>query len=426
MRFRHWVEERLHRRIFVWFGAAIVMTGATVTLVLMLAVPESGWQGHWARLRRFVGQEYARTWDDPVARDELARSMSRELSVDVVLHDAAGRPIGGGDPGRCRTADLEAPVVRDGRLLGSVSICGRAGRRRPGWLLALGIAVACATLWAFSGIIARRLGRPIGHVAAVAHDIGQGKLQSRVRLGRHRIGELATLADAVNEMASRIERQLRDQRELLAAVSHEIRTPLGHIRILLDGARERAERAEPPDPRALDEIEREVLEIDDLVGELLASSRLSFDTLERRRLDARDLGARALERAGLPDDRLRAPPGSLPIEGDPTLLGRALANLIDNATRHGGGVERLEISTDQSGVTFAVDDRGPGFGPAEIDKVFDPFYRGENRAGAGLGSLGLGLSLVRRIAVAHGGRAWAANREGGGARVAIRVAAPGT
>ena len=100
-------------------------------------------------------------------------------------------------------------------------------------------------------------------------------------------------------MAGKIERQMRDQRELLAAVSHELRTPLGHVRVIGDLL------ASTADPAHLAQLEREVLEMDRLVGELLAGARLDFSAMTPTRLDAAALAATALERSGLPADRLR-------------------------------------------------------------------------------------------------------------------------
>lgn len=282
------------------------------------------------------------------------------------------------------------------------------GRARLGAPILVGIA-----LWLASGVIAWRLTRPLMQVIRVTRDIRDGKLESRIELGRH-AGELGILAQSVNDMAARIEKQIADQRELLAAVSHEIRTPLGHMRILLESARERA-----VDPAMVSDLEREVLEIDRLVGQLLAGSRLDFGTLDRRALDAADLAATALERAGLPAEKLEVTTPDASLAGDPTLLARALANLIDNAQRHAGGAVRLGVRAEESSVVFEVDDGGPGFSREDLGRAFESFYRGRQR---GHGSLGLGLSLVRRIAVAHGGRAWAENLPGGGARVSFSVA----
>jgi len=312
------------------------------------------------------------------------------------------------------------------------------GRARAAALIPI-----CAVLWVASGGIAWHLIRPLLQVIRVARDIGDGKLKSRLELGRHQ-GELGVLSDSINDMAARIERQLSDQRELLAAVSHEIRTPLGHMRILLETARDGG-----TDPAVVAELEREVMEVDRLVGQLLAGSRLDFDAMDRRELDAGELAALALERAGLDLDRLDVSVDGARVTGDPTLVARALANLIDNAQGHGGGLTALRVrrgdgtgghaaSDGEAGgngaasngaggaartaagreVVFEIEDAGPGFAAGELDRVFDSFYRGERR---GHGSLGLGLALVKRIANAHQGRAWAENRPGGGARLAFTL-----
>ena len=105
---------------------------------------------------------------------------------------------------------------------------------------------------------------------------------------------------------------------------------------------------------------------------------------------------------------------------DPTLISRALANLLDNARRHAGGPTLLGVSGDATGVEFVVEDQGPGFAEEDLPRVFESFVRRE-RQGESSGSLGLGLALVRRIALAHQGRVWAENRAEGGARVGMRV-----
>ena len=318
-------------------------------------------------------------------------------------------------------------------VVGSAFLYLTDGRARPAVLIPIG-----AILWMASGAIAWRLIRPLLEVIRVARDIGDGKLKSRLELGRHD-GELGVLSESINDMAARIERQLADQRELLAAVSHEIRTPLGHMRILLETARERGAE----DAMVLD-MEREVLEVDRLVGQLLAGSRLDFGAMDRRELDAGELAALALERAGIDHDRLDVTVEGARVVGDPTLLARALANMIDNAQGHGGGLTCLRVRCGPNGhnlaagsapptvaslsqqelpaispeVIFEIEDGGPGFTPSEIDHAFESFFRGERR---GHGSLGLGLALVKRIAGAHQGRVWAENRDAGGARLAFCI-----
>ena len=285
---------------------------------------------------------------------------------------------------------------------------GAVGRGRGHGLLAM--CAAGVVLWLISGKIAHRIARPLQELLRVADEIGAGRLSARARLPYWHMGEIAYIGSAINDMAARIEKQVGDQRELLAGVSHEIRTPLARIRVLLELGRSRG-----GDPKTFDELEREVVEIDALVGQLLASARLDFADLSVRPLDANDVARRALERAGVAADGVLdvAPDAAPTFDGDATLIARALANLLENARRHAGGVKRLGVRAPAPGaVVFEIDDAGPGFPAA-----------GEQRE-RGEGSLGLGLVLVRRIADAHRGRVIIANRAEGGARVSLELTSP--
>jgi signal transduction histidine kinase len=114
------------------------------------------------------------------------------------------------------------------------------------------------------------------------------------------------------------------------------------------------------------------------------------------------------------------------VSADPTLLRSALANLVRNALEHGGGVSRVAVRRTLEAVEVDVEDTGPGFTEADLPQVFQPFFRGRGTGGGdkpARGSLGLGLSLVERIAQGHGGSARAGNRDGGGARVTLRLPA---
>jgi len=172
------------------------------------------------------------------------------------------------------------------------------------------------------------------------------------------------------------------------------------------------------DSVTLDKVEREIAEVDDLIGKLLANSRLDFGTLTLQTLDPCLLVSRAIERAGLDPSVLRNEAPNVNIKGDPTLLDRALCNLLENAQKHGAGVETVHLSSSGENVRLTVSDRGPGFPQESLERVFDAFYRGD-----GSSSLGLGLSLVERIARAHSGRAWAENRPDGGASVHFEMPA---
>lgn len=408
-----WVRARLHRRLFFWFGAAIILTGF-VTAV-MGNIMGTGYSDS-TRLREFASSQFEQVWDDPGARGELVQRVHDSFDVRVVVEDAKGNVLDatGED---CRRREYAVNVDRAGAPLGQVKICRLGGSGHHGGFL-LVLFAAGLTLWTIAAIVAHRVVRPLRDLVRVTGEIGMGKLSSRVRLGRHHGGEVGELADSVNLMAERIEQQIDDQRELLAGVSHEIRTPLARLRVLAELARERG-----AEPKTLDGIEREVQELDDLVGQLLASSRLDFAAMDKRKLEARAIAAHALERAELEASLLTDTTGGATILGDATLLGRALANLIDNANRHGGKVEGLKLRVADGFVVFDVEDDGKGFTEDFLPRAFEAFTRSSARAEAsrGGGSLGLGLTLVHRIAVAHGGAAHAENREEAGACVGFSV-----
>jgi signal transduction histidine kinase len=397
----------------MWFGATILLT-----VLAAASVVEYGWRHETVRVQAFVGGRFERVWDSPSERDELARAIARDFELSVILEapdHVALATFGAG----CRKTPVHLPVRRDGQIIGYFTACGDRHATGHGWRVALALFVTGLMLWTASSAIARRLSRPMAELDRVARELGHGNFAARVALDRrHRFGEAAALAGTINDMAARVQRHLTEQRELLAAVSHELRTPLARIRLLTEMSRERG-----ASPKVLDDLDREVMEMDALVGDLLASSRMDFAALSRRPLDAVETASRALERAGadptaLVVERENDEAGPIPIQADATLLGRALANLIDNAKKHGGGVETLKVKRANGHVTFEVEDHGSGFVDGEEGRVFEPFYRRSEQ-----GSLGLGLSLVKRIAEAHGGRAYAANRDGGGAKVGVEIPA---
>jgi signal transduction histidine kinase len=192
---------------------------------------------------------------------------------------------------------------------------------------------------------------------------------------------------------------------LLANCSHELRTPLARIRIGL-------ERMSRDEDRALhDELARSIAELDQLIGEMLLSSRLdAMRTLERT--EEVDLPALVAEEAAHFDTPVEG--HEVIIRGDPSLLRRLVRNLLDNAQRHAGGATRVRVGKDAAGnAVLTVDDHGCGVPEDEREKIFEPFYRSA-RSGAATRGFGLGLSLVRQIARAHGGEvSYTALAEGG-------------
>jgi signal transduction histidine kinase len=431
-----YVRARLHRRIFFLLGGSIFLT-ALIFGVSQWSFGGQQWKQEMLAAKTFVSHSFEQVWDQHDARDALGQRMADDLRLDVNLEDASHAPLASfGEP--CTHPMITVPVERAGATLGYAAFCADRLHPRPRGSTLLPVLAAVFVLWAVSGRLARRLTRPYGELARVAHDIGMGKLSSRFSLSPWNAdGEARMLADAINDMAARIEKQMKDQRELLAGVSHEIRTPLARIRLLVELCRAGAsapgevERSEDVgvlrarrlhvEAKTLDEIDREVVEIDALVSELLASSRLDFAALSPHELDSADLASRALERLAVDAGKLRLETASTKLTADATLLARALANLVENATTHGGGLDALVVRTAEGAMIFEALDRGPGFLPGEEARVFESFYQRPGAAPRQKGALGLGLTLVKRIAEAHGGKAFARNREGGGASVGMEL-----
>ena len=412
---RFW-GQTLTRRIYGWFGLTILAT-LTVVAIVMSIIHASGlsaWQKEVNRFETFTGNHLASLWDRPDERDGLIDAMARDLEINARLETPEGQLlIARGPSCDCNLHGRTIKIMRQDQQLGTLTVCKSRRPKAPLFVLIGTLLFVYGVLWLASLKIAREIGRPLRELSQVARALGDGDLSARAVGAEGSADEIRTRAGALNEMAVRIEQQLRAQRRLLAEVSHELRTPLGHLRLIVEILREGGDQR-----RRLDDLEREVVEMDDLVDQLLANSRLDFELRQRQVLSATEVTLEAIERAGL-DPTLLEVLDDCHFEGDATLIGRALANLIRNGSQHGRGVTALRVERRGNDVAFLVEDKGPGLPDDERQRLFDPFVRFDTLAHNG--TLGLGLFLVRRIADAHGGDVIAEQCEGGGARVGFRL-----
>ena len=228
----------LHRRIFVWFGVAIIMSSCVgMAVSTVFGEGNTSWKS-FQGAKRVLANRFEEVWDEPDKRARLGDEIARELNVDVTLRDASGTPlhvIGSA----CSRNDLAVSPSRGGEKIGSVNICSKSGIPHPLPML-LGMSAMIGVLWLIAHKIARHLGRPILELVNVTDAIGRGEYDVNIRLRRHAPSEILHLSRAIQDMAGKIKQQLADQRELLASVSHELRSPLARIRLVLELIRDEA------------------------------------------------------------------------------------------------------------------------------------------------------------------------------------------
>jgi signal transduction histidine kinase len=213
---------------------------------------------------------------------------------------------------------------------------------------------------------------------------------------------------------------------LLAGLAHDLGTPLTSIRgfaeTLLTGP-----RGSPEEQRGWTVVYREALRMQRMVEDMLALSRLEAGklTLVPRPFDLRDSLRAAADRARLAHGQAPAmalPPHAAIVEADRDRIDQALANLVDNAYRHGGGQEvRLGLAPCPLGHRVEVLDAGPGLSAAARARLFEPFHSGDGVRGSGLG-----LAIARELIERHGGTLRIDSAPGSGCRVVVDLPSAGT
>jgi signal transduction histidine kinase len=289
------------------------------------------------------------------------------------------------------------------------------------WLTLALTAVASAFLGWFA---AGRVLRPLREMTATARTISAGNLHQRLALTGPS-DEFMRLGDTVDDLLERLETSFAAQRRFVANAAHELRTPLTLERTLLQVA-----LADPKASVASLRATCEELLAAGRSQERLLESLLTLATsergLERRQaIDLMDLVRQLLDRA-TPELRahrveLHAELGPATVLGDPTLVERLLANLIDNSLRYNveDGFVVVRTGSEAAGTILSVSNSGKPIGLGEADRLFEPFRRlNGDRTSSGDG-YGLGLSIVRAIATAHGAAVTALPRDGGGLVVTV-------
>jgi signal transduction histidine kinase len=320
-----------------------------------------------------------------------------------------------------------APVIDDG-ITGAVRLTRRTDDVREsvrGTVIGIVVIGAAGLL---AGIViafglAGSLARPIQTLAAAAVRFGRGDLRARVGDQARGPREIEDLAGSFDEMADRVERTVRAQREFVANASHQLRTPLTGMKLQLENAL--TETTDPELRTRIEAAEHEVDRLAAIVDRLLATSRQIEEGAEAH-ADLADVVRRAVdrwheraERAGTPVGAPTTPtttPTAI-VLADPTDVDQILDNLIENALAHGSGPVEVTVGSDTEESWVSVRDHGPGIPADERAKVTERFFRGQGSSSKGSG---LGLAIAQELADRWGGSLRIDVPDGGGTCVAVR------
>ncbi|MFF7261621.1 two-component sensor histidine kinase [Streptomyces sp. JV178] len=292
-------------------------------------------------------------------------------------------------------------------------------------LALLGLAVIA---FAFGYAMAGRVLAPLGRITRTARAVAGSDLSRRIELDGPD-DELKELADTFDDMLERLQRAFTAQQRFVGNASHELRTPLAINRTLLE-----VHLSDPNAPAELQQLGKTLLATNErseqLVEGLLLLARSDNQIVERKPVDLAEVASQAVDQVHAEADakkvEIRGERAPAVVQGNGVLLERIALNLVQNAVRYNvpgpGGWVEVTTELQQGQAVLVVTNTGPVVPAYEIDNIFEPFRRlRTERTGSDKG-VGLGLSIVRSVARAHGGHIAAQPREGGG--LVMRVTLP--
>ena len=329
----------------------------------------------------------------------------REIRSEIGVGMQHGRAMAMPQPTTpLRTLDVR---LRDGQWVRIVALpAADAPALSPDLIVKLLITLAIVI--AVVMIAVRQATRPLKVLADAADALGRNL--DAAPLVEQGPTETRRAAQAFNHMQARVKRLIDERSRALAAVSHDLRTPLTRLRL-------RAELVS--DERLRDQMADDLDAMATMIDATLDYLRGLQDSEVARPIDMNALlhslasDAAVLGKAISVDGLAQQP-----YTGRLSALRRALQNLIDNAIKHGHGAH-LRIEDSATALRIVVDDDGPGIAPEKLVRVTEPYYRPDGSGSRATGGVGLGLSIVKDIALVHGGELVLTNRPQGGLSASI-------
>ena len=443
----------LYLRIFVLFWVAMAsIVGASIATTYSIAAREYGAPADLARRPLAAiqasavlgggGIEALKTWLTantslypdrelyiiaPDGRDILGRRLPESAVRRLEFLNHEPPPPGNFRPSRA-APELVAP---DGTLYSYISV-----PRRPSIFGALSLPAISLTILVIALIVsalaswwlADHVATPIRRIQAGARAVASSNLDMRVSAGlEQRRDEVAVLARDFDEMAEQLRANRRATTQLLRDVSHELRSPLARMRLALGLARQEPTAI----ARQLERLEREIERLDLLIGQVLKLARLQGTdaAFVREQVDLDEIVEEVVRDANFEGAVKHcsvelAGAARVPILGSRELLRSAIENVLRNAVRYNPAEAQVDVSIARRapGLEILIRDHGPGVPAAELERIFEPFYRVAESRDRDSGGEGIGLAITAHVMRAHGGSASASNAAGGG--LAVRLSLP--
>ncbi|CAN5611815.1 hypothetical protein BH24CHL1_BH24CHL1_14890 [soil metagenome] len=381
-------------------------------------------------------REDAQQWNDPVWRTETAAELARDDVAFVLTDDGQEIYRSTADPfAGNRLRVVEKVVVAGAETETAVFVYANERIGPPEevpvrFLPFVGLAALALTLGGIAWFMRRTVINPLSATSAAARQIAAGDLD--VQLPTSRVREVAEVNTAFELMSAELRSSLQHQTELeqerrlfIGAIVHDLRTPLFSLRGYLEGFEKGL--ADTPEKRAryIAVAQEKADALERLISDLFDFTRLEYleQPPNREPLDLRLLLGRLAESLRPQADAkgviltLKDASNPCAVDADSHLLTRVMENLLDNALRHtpNGGSVNVECHVEPGRVAFSIADTGPGIPELDLPHLFTPLFRGETSRNRRTGGAGLGLTIARRILLAHGGDITAGNGPGGGA-----------
>jgi signal transduction histidine kinase len=447
-------------KIFLWFWLAMII--ANVALFAAVAITRPTPTGRSWRDLTNVGpnaQKAGEIYDQggTAALGPFLQEREKQAGINVVLFEVNGNELSGRPvpPGASelvaraiKSDDTEFNFAGRNTVVAKPVLTSKGNRyfyvanipRTPFqmslWTQGLRLLVVLLIGGVFCYALAKYLTTPLQKLRSTTNELAEGKLGARVTINlANRRDEIGQLGRDFNGMAERLESMVLAQQRLLGDISHELRSPLARLGVALGLARQRS-GAEVKG--ALDRIEHESDNLNEMISQLLTLTRLESGTDGRRRTEV-DLAALVREVAEDADFEARSTNRSVQvtsvdkcsISGVEELLRSAVENVVRNAVRFTAEGTAVEVSLHRqngSAENFAViivRDRGRGVPEEKLERIFRPFYRTEDaRDRQSGGGTGLGLAITERAVRLHGGSVKAANAPDGGLAVEMKLRMP--